>query len=141
MAATIRCATLITVLVFSFACSDSKLPPAPTSLWPSVRPYEPLRPLTGPSTTYVFSGPLLRPVTEWTAGTSYVVYENGAFVLSYGDGPPMVGTYKRENEHLLFDFDGLRTATGTLRGELLEVRYGELMQHSDFEDGMYKRSL
>jgi hypothetical protein len=28
-------------------------------------------------------------------------------------------------------------ATGTLKGDLLEVRYGDSMQHSDFENAVY----
>ena len=31
-------------------------------------------------------------------------------------------------------------ATGTLKGDLLEVRYGDSMQHSDFENAVYRRS-
>ena len=29
---------------------------------------------------------------------------------------------------------------GTLKGDLLEVRYSEMMQHSDFENAVYRRS-
>jgi hypothetical protein len=28
---------------------------------------------------------------------------------------------------------------GTLKGELLEIRYGDSMQHSDFENALYRR--
>jgi hypothetical protein len=31
-------------------------------------------------------------------------------------------------------------ATGTLKGDLLEVRYGDSMQHSDFENAVYRQS-
>ena len=30
-------------------------------------------------------------------------------------------------------------ATGILQGDLLEVRYSDIMQHSDFENAVYRR--
>jgi hypothetical protein len=43
---------------------------------------------------------------------------------------------------ITFRFDGgdQGFATGTLKGDLLEVRYSERVQHSDFENAVYRRS-
>ena len=143
MAATIRCVTLVGLLLLSAACRESRLtlPRAPTSPPPPLQTYEPPppplppSPLTGPSTTYVFSGPLSYPVGVFTKESKYVLYERGTFVFSYpeGLGRPYVGSYTREDEHLFLGF-GSRGATGSLLGDLLEVRYDEFMHHSDFED-------
>lgn len=53
--------------------------------------------------------------------------------------------YRQDNATITFRFDGAWTldqgfATGTPRGDLLEVRYSEIMQHSDFENAVYRRS-
>ena len=68
------------------------------------------------------------------------MYENGAVVLAYDDGFQYVGQYRRETERLLFVFHDSGSATGTVREDLLEVRYDDRMQQSDFEDAVYKRS-
>ena len=68
------------------------------------------------------------------------MYENGAFEFSYDEGIPYVGQYRRETERLLFVFHDSGSATGTVRGDLLEVRYDGRMEHSDFENAVYKRS-
>ena len=146
MAATIRFVALVGLLLFCADCKearDFKLPPSPTSVTtpvPTFGPLPPPPPLTGPSTTYVFSGRLSYPVRYFTVGSKYVVYENGAVVLAYDEGFQYVGQYRREPERLLFAFPDSGSATGTVRGDLLEVRYDLRMQMSDFEDAVYKRS-
>jgi hypothetical protein len=56
MAATLRCVSVVGLLVSSAACSDSPLPSAPTVVSPApLQTYELPPPLTGPSTAYVFS--------------------------------------------------------------------------------------
>ena len=73
-----------------------------------------------------------------------MLYENGAFSLQYPSfsDPGYLGTYRQENDRITLDFnaDGSWDASGTLNGDLLEVRYSEMMQHSDFENAVYRRS-
>jgi hypothetical protein len=54
------------------------------------------------------------------------------------------GTYRQENSTVTFRFHPPPTgdrvdATGSLEGDLMEVRYSEIMQHSDFENAVYRR--
>jgi hypothetical protein len=149
MAATIRLVTLVGLLLFVAGCRDArdfKLPSAPTSVTTPLQTHEPApppptsMPLIGQSATYVFSAPLSYPVGYFTVGSRYVVYENGAFVFSYDNlSVSYVGSYTRENEHLSLGF-GSKGAVATLVGDLLEVRYDDLLQQSDFENAVYKRS-
>ena len=153
MAALVRCGTLIGLLVCCGAC-DAR-PTAPSSLFrpaattrpteppPPAAPRPPAPPLSGPSITYEFSAPLDYPVREFTRASTFVLYENGAFSFlgSY------TGSYQQEDGRIIFDFgaDGSQSQTGepdangTLEGDLLTVRYSLLMQHSDFENAVYRR--
>jgi hypothetical protein len=118
-------------------------------------------PLGEPVASYVFSGPLDYAIRGFTAGSQFLLYDSGVFGLRY-DALPHVyqGTYRQDNATIMFRFDDawswdqgwscLRDsrptrglcpfATGTLKGDLLEVRYGDSMQHSDFENAVYRRS-
>jgi hypothetical protein len=60
-------------------------------------------------------------------------------------GHVYLGTYRQDNAAITFQFHPPSTAdrvdaTGTLQGDLMEVRYSEIMQHSDFENAVYRRS-
>ena len=71
------------------------------------------------------------------------MYENGVFGLRYDAFAHVyLGTYRQDDATITFRFDGgdQGFATGTLKGDLLEVRYSERMQHSDFENAVYRRS-
>ena len=73
----------------------------------------------------------------------YVLYENGAFALQYVSlAGQYTGSYRQEDGSIYFDFnaDRLWDASGTLNDDLLEVRYSDQMQHSDFENAVYIRS-
>jgi hypothetical protein len=99
--------------------------------------------LTGPGTTYVFSGPLSYQVSPFTTASKYVLYDNGAFALQYeSSSNPLLGVYRQDNGGISFDFGANNSsdASGTLIGDLLEIRYSERMQHSDFENAVYRRS-
>ena len=118
------------------------MPPPPADQ-PSPPPPAEKPPLTGPATTYLFSGPLSSGVTPYTAGSKYVLYDNGAFSFEYPSQlVPYSGTYRQENGLFHFDFvaNGSSDASGMLNGDLLEVRYNERMVHSDFENAVYRRS-
>jgi hypothetical protein len=78
-----------------------------------------------------------------------VLYNNSAFSLRYeslGEGL-YAGSYQQEAGRIIFDFgaDGQRSQGGqpeaiaTLDGDLLKVRYSDQMQHSDFENAVYRR--
>ena len=157
MIAARRCGTLLAFLVFSIACGSADRPTFPSSLStqqpsmpqpppeppPAPRPVE-LPPLTGPATTYLFSGPLSYRVSDYTTGSKYVLYDNGAFTFQYPtQAVPYLGAYVQENGRISFDFmptDGSWDASGALNGDLLEVRYSQRMELSDFENAVYRRS-
>jgi hypothetical protein len=148
MTAVVRCGTLLAFLLFSVACGNADRPTAPSSLstQPPSMPQPPPAgqpPLTGPATTYLFSGPLSYQVRDYTTGSKYVLYDNGAFSLQYASlAASYPGTYRQENGRISFDFnaDGSWDGSGALNADLLEVRYTETMEHSDFENALYRRS-
>ena len=72
-----------------------------------------------------------------------MLYNSGAFSLQYASlGGGYVGTYRQENGAITFRFaaDPRWDATGTLKGDSLEVRYNVIMELSDFENAVYRRS-
>ena len=114
----------------------ASLRPPPPVVVPRVFP-----PLSGPSKTYVFSGQLEYRVSLFTETSKYVLYENGAFSLQYvSPAFELVGAYLLQDGRIGFAFSPSGSASGTLNGDVLEVRYEERMQHSDFENAVYKRS-
>ena len=140
---------LVAALALCVACSDR--PTAPSQLPPSTgQPAPPtvtgptpivVPPLSGPARTYLFSAQLGYPVSHFTMNSKYVLYENGAFLLQYVSlGGELTGVYESQNGRLNFRFGGGGDATGTLDNDVLEVRYSERMQHSDFENAVYKRA-
>jgi hypothetical protein len=103
--------------------------------------------------------PVARPATIYNRQTPhshpsgalsrYVLYEDGAFGLQYGN--PMwgfheyPGRYSRADSVITFNFDGWNSAgpwqaDGVVHGDSLFVRYNDVMLWSDFEDGVYVRS-
>ena len=133
-------------------------PPPPS---PPTPPPAPPQPSGEPVATYVFSGPLDYAVRGFTTGSQFLLYDNGVFGLRYDAFPHVyLGTYRQENGTITFRFDDAWTwdqgwsclsdprsptggrcpfAMGTLNGDLLEVRYGESMKQSDFENAVYRR--
>ena len=71
--------------------------------------------------------------------------DNGVFGLRYDAFAHVyLGTCRQDNATITYRFDGGWTwdrgdATGTLKGDLLEVRYSDIMQQSDFENAVYRR--
>ena len=51
-----------------------------------------------------------------------------------------LGTYQQDYDTIGFRFGGQDNATGTLKEDLLEVRYSDMMQQSDFENAVHRRS-
>jgi hypothetical protein len=148
MTAVVRCGTLISFLALSIACnsdrptSPSSLPTPPTSTVQPA-PTAAVPTLIGPADTYLFSERLSYPIRDYTVTSKYVLHDNGAFALQYPSiGGEYVGTYRKENGRITFRFssDGRWDATGTLNGDSLEVRYNVIMELSDFENAVYRRS-
>ena len=154
MAAAVSCGMLLSVLVLCAAC-DSPPPTAPSPRPPSSSPLRvtppppPRVPLTGPSTLYVFSASLDYPVRDVTNTSSYELFANGAFALGYETlAHAYTGSYLREQGRIIFDFGadaevmqgGGPDAVATVDGDSLNVRYHEIMQHSDFENAVYRQA-
>jgi hypothetical protein len=169
MTRVLRCRALIGVLMLGLACgterptAPSAISVPPTTARPPPSPTQPPpapQPSGEPIAAYVFSGPLDYAIRGFTTGSQYLSYENGVFGLRYDAFSHVyLGTYRQDNATITFRFDGTWTwdqgrsclsdsrptrglcpfATGTLNGELLEVRYGDSMQHSDFENAVYRR--
>ena len=146
----LRCGSLIGGLILGLACGTEQ-PTAPTvvSTPPTITqpPTPPQRlPVGEPVATYVFSGPLDYATRGFTTGSQYHLYDNGVFGLRYDAFAHVyLGTYRQDNATITFQFHPPSTAdrvdaTGTLQGDLMEVRYSEIMQHSDFENAVYRRS-
>ncbi len=143
MSAAVRCGTLLGFLVFSVACSNGVRPTAPSPLPTQPPPTAGVPPLMGPADIFLFGAKLTYPIRDYTTASKYVLYENGAFLLQYASlGGEYVGTYRQDNGLISFRFtaDGRWFATGTLNGDSLEVRYNEIMELSDFESAVYRRS-
>ena len=144
MSRSLRCGSLIVVLVLGLACGTEPTGPGPVPTPPSVpQPPPPTVPSGEPVATYVFSGPLDYPFRAPTSGSQYLLYDNGVFGLRYDAFAGVyLGTYQQNHDTISFWFGGNpgSIATGTLKGDLLEVRYSDMMQHSDFENAVYRRS-
>ena len=159
-----RCGPLICALMLGLACgAEQPTAPSAVSVQPTITqppPPEP-RPSGEPVATYVFSGPLEYAIRGFTSGSKYLLYDNGVFGLRYDAFAHVyLGTYREDNDTITFRFDDGWTwdqgwsclsdsrptggrcpfATGTLKGDLLEVRYGDSMQQADFENALYRRS-
>ena len=141
-------ATLAAVVAVAGGCDDRSMTtaPSPISMPPPAVEARPLPPLTGAAITYAFSGALenfgaLR-VSRVTEGSSFILYESGGFSLRFEAFPQQArGRYERDDGRIRFYFSGHGTAAdaiGTLRGNLMDVRYSEIMQHSDFENAVYR---
>ncbi len=94
----------------------------------------------------MFSGPLEYAIRSFTAGSQFLLYDNGVFGLRYDAFAHVyLGTSLPDTTTITFRFGGASTwgqgiAMGTLKGNLLEVRYSDIMEHSDFENAVYRQS-
>jgi hypothetical protein len=96
------------------------------------------------------------PSSSGSSQRFFSSYDNGACVLQYplsissiyGEGR-LPGAYREADGVIMFLFqsssgrsidEAWEDATGTLNGDVLEIRYIEQMQHSDFENAVYRRS-
>ena len=151
MTRVLRCGSLIGGLMLGLACgteqptAPSAVPAPRTITQPPTQPPQRL-PLGEPVATYIFGGQLNYAIRGFTTGSQYLLYDNGVFGLRYDAFAHVyLGTYRQDNATITFRFDGVWTwdqgiATGTLKGDLLEVRYSDIMEHSDFENAVYRQS-
>ena len=155
----LRCGWLIAALMLGLACgTEHPTEPGAVPVPPPITQPPQGLPLGELVASYVFSGPLGYAVNVSTTRSRYLLYENGAFGLRYDAFPHVYkGTYRRDDATITFRFDDAWTwdqgwsclgdsrdgicpfATGIVKGDLLEVRYGESMQHADFENAVYRR--
>lgn len=138
-------ALAIVAIVWTPGCGSSDgtvarpIPTAPTvvgSPYPAVQQ---------PARVFDVSGPVSYPLSTWTLASRYVLYDDGAFVLQFLSGRNYTGRYQQQNGDVTFQWDGGSAAgpwgaTGTMTAEALTVRYNVIMQLSDFEDAIYRRS-
>ena len=111
-------------------------------------PVSPFPPVTRPARVYVFAATPSYSASEWTLHSRYVLYDDGTFGLQYERSRGSFeyrGTYNESNGAITFQWEGWSTAgpwgaTATISGEELTVRYNLIMQLSDFEDAVYRRT-
>jgi hypothetical protein len=144
-----RFGTLLTWLVLCIACNSADRLTAPSSLptpqssTVQASPAAAVPPLIGPASTYLFAERLSYPIRDYTIASKYVLYDDGAFSLQYQSiAAPYVGTYRQDNGSIALRFasDSRWSATATINGDSLEVRYNTDMELSDFENAVYQRS-
>lgn len=138
-------------LLFGLGCGTDTptgptfVPSPPPVVQPPPQPPPGLPPGT-PVASYSFSGTLEYSVSTHTTGSEYFLYADGVFGLRYPSVAHVyLGRYHQDGATIVFTFDGSWAmnqgyATGTLVDERMEVRYSDVMQHSDFENAVYRRS-
>jgi hypothetical protein len=151
MIAVIRLGVLLGCLVLSLGCDDANRPTAPSASPPPVvqaPPFNGFPAVPSLARVFVFSEPSTYQVRDYTTVSRFVLRQSelrqgGAFSLQYGSlGREYVGTYAEADGRITFTFaaDARWDAVGTLNGDLLVVRYGLIMELSDFENAVYRRS-
>jgi hypothetical protein len=92
--------------------------------------------------TFVYGHDLQFPASDYTKQSRYILYDDGAFVMHFeghSDTAGGDGVYTETNGAVTFVWaSGAWTATGSLGGDLLTVRYNAVAQGADFEDVVYK---
>ena len=148
MNTTVRRGAVVFLVVLSTACGSSA-PSSPTAIpqplpvaAPTALPPRTFPPLSGPSRTFVFDRELKYRVSDYTRKSSFVLYDNGAFVLRFSGPGEYRGGYTVADGVITFDWEGWSAAgpwgaTGSIRGDSLTVEYNLIMQLTDFEDAVY----
>ena len=148
-----RYGALGVLLALCTACSDSTPPTRPSPVnAPVTTPAPPPPPvahnptfpaLARPGRVYMGVSSPTSPTHGSALYSRYVLYDDGTFALQYSSANfPFFeyrGTYSGSGEAIEFLFEGFGTSRGTLVDESLTVKYNDIMQMSDFEDGVYVR--
>ena len=138
----LRTGALVGGLLLALACGGDAGPSS--AVEPPLGPPAQQLPVGEPA-TYLFSSRLDYPVSGFTTRSQYLLYGNGVFALRYdGLSQQFLGMYREDDGTITFWFDGSWTldqgnARGTLKGGLLEIRYSDTMQQSNFHNAVYSR--
>lgn len=143
----VRRAALAVLLLISMACTE-KLPAGPSSSNSVPGPVPAGFPaVVKPARVFAFDRELLYPVRTFTVGSRFVLYDDGSFALQYSNTSTNEyrGRYKEVDGNITFEWEGWSTggpwgANGSLAANSLTVRYNVIMQMSDFEDAVYRRT-
>jgi len=145
----LRLRAVVVLAVLAMACGRST-PTGPTDrgLGPAIPspapPATTFPPALGPSRVFTFDRALTYRVSDYTARSRFVLYDNGAFALQYISlGAEYRGRYMEANGIVTFEWEGWSVAgpweaTGTFADGWLTVRYNLVMELSDFEDAVYR---
>jgi hypothetical protein len=133
--------TLGALLVTLAGCKDLSVPSAPARSEPS----GPINPPDSPPTSSVVGIFDRISPSFLDGGQRYVLYADSTFNLQYDGIPTFPGIYSRADSTITFKFKAPSVvaawlAGGIFRGDLLVVKYNDVMLLSDFEDGAYMRS-
>lgn len=150
----------LVALAVSLGCSggsDGPLSPVPDPVAPPRGPLPPVTYGTPPpfpvisDAIAIYTGPeglydAFAAMHGSSLPTRYVFFRDSTFRLQFASALFGVltnsGRYSRTDLTFTFHWDGAEAgATGTLRGDTLDIRYNEKMSMSDFIDGPYVRSL
>jgi len=146
-----RLGVLLAILVMASACGHTT-PTSPTAavapapvLAPGQPPPRNFPPLSGPSRTFVFDHEVPSyHVSDGTKNSRFILYDDGGFVLRSSSWTGEYrGGYTEADGVITFEWEGWSVAgpwaaTGTLKDEVLTVRYNDIMQWTDFEDAAYR---
>lgn len=146
--APVRRAIVAVLFLISTACSE-KLPAGPSSSnsVPSPIPSG-FHGVVKPARVFVFDRELSYPVRNFTVGSRFVLYDDGSFALQYSNAASTGeyrGRYKEVDGNITFEWEGWSIAgpwgaSGSVTANSLTVRYNFIMQMSDFEDAVYRRT-
>ena len=154
MNAVMRCGAFAALLVLASACADSVTPTGPTTPTgttasaPTPPPRSDFPAVFRPARIYLFATALSSPVSKWTSGSRYVLYDDGTFALqsTQASFEGYRGTYTETNALITFRwqhdpraFAPWGPSTGTLTDDSLTVRYDPIMLIDEFEDAVYIR--
>jgi hypothetical protein len=144
----VRHAAVAVLLLISTACTE-KPPAGPSSSNNVPGPVSSAFPaVVKPARIFAFDRGLLSHVQVYTMGSRFVLYDDGSFALQYSDFPAgheYRGRYKEVEGNITFEWEGWSSAgpwgaTGSLAANSLTVRYNFIMQMSDFEDAVYRKT-
>jgi hypothetical protein len=146
------------LLSLSAGCKDAVQPEPPVIEAPVAAPAPPLAAppdfpaLARPGEIYnegavsIYGYPGSDAYHDGRLVSRYVLYQDSSFALQFSSPRSGIfeylGRYSRADSVITFDWDGWSIAgpwgaTGTLRGDSLDVKYNIIMQLSDFVDGVY----
>jgi hypothetical protein len=146
----------LSIAILSAGCSDAaRRSPTAATTAATPAPTPPVEPGVAPPFPAVSRPARVYEATadsrfnSYNGGTlkmRYVLYDDFAFALQFSSPrfrhTESRGTYTESNGEVIFQWERsieLRGATAIITEESLTVSYSLMMQHSDFEDGVFVR--